>query len=129
MEETEPRIPPDVIHLSATEVRASWSSTAARVAQQQVRVIVERYGMPEAVIISPMDFRRLLRVEQGEVAAGVDQIVGDTEEQTRALQIVRRLQAVATDILHTQVDELVNTVVRRILEEYGAFDTRNPPDM
>lgn len=114
MEEVEAEIPSDVLRLSATEVRSNWSATLEQVAVEQRRIIVERHGMPQAVMISPAVFRRLLTMERQEPQAAV-------------VQVVSRVQEIATEILHRQVDELITTVVRRVLEEYTAPDTPNPP--
>lgn len=124
MEEGQPQIPPEEVHLSTTELRTSMSQIIKQVARREVRVIVERYSDPQAVLISPDDFQRLLRVEQ----EGATTTAAGVEEQASVVQIVTRLQAIVTDIIHTQVDDIVHTAMRRILDEYAIPNVPNPPN-
>jgi prevent-host-death family protein len=50
--------------VKASEARAQWSQLINKVARRQVRVIVEKSGIPVAAIISAEDLERLSRFEQ-----------------------------------------------------------------
>lgn len=49
--------------VKASDARSHWSSVLDRVRRGEVRIVVERSGAPVAVLISPADLSRLLRVE------------------------------------------------------------------
>lgn len=124
MEEAGPGAPPELIRRSTTELRTTVGETVRQVARQEVRVIVERYGQPQAVLISPADFQRLLSVEQERAGQGTT----GAQEQADVVQIVTRLHAIVTDIVHTQVDSIIDTAIRRIIEEYAGFISPNRPN-
>ena len=49
--------------IQASEARANWSQLLNRVIRERARVIVEKSGLPVAVLISTQDLERLNRLE------------------------------------------------------------------
>lgn len=50
--------------MKATEARAQWSSLLNSVFRRDIRVIVEKSGVPVAAIVSAQDLERLQRLEE-----------------------------------------------------------------
>jgi prevent-host-death family protein len=54
---------PESRTMSASQVRSHWSEVVERVHHGDARVIVERSGIPVAVVISPQDYELFLKSE------------------------------------------------------------------
>ncbi len=65
--------------ISATEARVHFGQWLRRVAEQDVTLVVERGGKPEAVVLSMEAYARLLSTRQAEEA-------GDALSRARALR-------------------------------------------
>ncbi len=92
--------------IKATDVRAQWSEVVNKVARKEVRVVVEKSGVPVAAIVSADDLEQLnqldaQRAERFKLLAGMRERFADrTEEQivddvTRVIAEVREEARIA----------------------------------
>jgi prevent-host-death family protein len=91
--------------MSATEVRRGWSQTLDTVFRRQERVIVEKRGVPVAVLISADDLTRLERLE------------ADWDEP---FKVIDRVRAAFADVPDEELEREVDKAVAEARAELRA---------
>ena len=92
---------PTVLHMGISDARAKLTSVVNGVYRGETRIVVEKSGIPVAVVISPGDLARLDRLDRREAEdwAFVDEIrarfadVSEDELMRRAVESVREVRA------------------------------------
>lgn len=84
--------------IAASEARQNFSSLLNRVFRERDRVVIEKSGIPIAVLVSTEDYKRLQRVD---------------EETARRMELVERFRAPFRDV---DQDELQRELDRALAE-------------
>jgi len=126
---------PELESLSVSQARQHFSETLNRVYRDEVRVVVEKSGIPVGAIVSPRDLRYLQRrdanrdrllaairetqeafanVDPEELDREIEKAIAEVEdERRRALQVLRESQAAFDDV---PLDEIEREVARAVAE-------------
>lgn len=121
--------------MSVSQARLQFSETLNRVYRGEVRVVVEKSGIPVGAIVSPQDLKYLQRrdasrdrllaamretqaafadIDPEELDREIEKAIADVEDERRyALQILRESQAAFDD---APPDEIEREVVRAVAE-------------
>lgn len=89
--------------MSVSEARQKFSETLDRVRQEDVRIVVEKSGIPVAAVVSVDDMRRLERLEK------------DRAERMRdlreALQMTREeFRGIPGDVIEREIQKAIDEV-------------------
>ena len=88
--------------MKASDVRQHWSKLLNQVFRKEVRVLVEKSGIPVAAIVSAEDFKRLKQLEQ------------QREEDFKALDATREA---FKDVPPEEIEREVTRAIRAIRAE------------
>ncbi len=101
MRESEPVIQT----MSVTQVRENWSKTLRAVVTRRTRIVLEKAGVPVAVLISPQDLERLRRYEA---------------ERTARFSVIDRMRESLTDVPDEELEREVASAVSDVRAEMRA---------
>lgn len=85
--------------LKASDVRSNWSQLLNKVFKEQVRVIVEKSGIPIAAVISADDLARLTRLET---------------ERNERFKVLNRMREAFKDIPDEEIERQVDKAVAEV---------------
>ena len=85
--------------LKASDVRQQWSQLLNKVFRNQMRVIVEKSGIPVAAVISAEDLTRLTQLEE------------QRKERFKALD---RIREAFKDIPAEKIEQEVNKAIKQV---------------
>lgn len=88
-----------------TEARSHLSELVNQVAREETRVVIEKHGVPVAVIVSPRDLRRL------EV---------DVEREKRQIEVITRIGEAFADVSEEEIEREVAKALAEVRAEMRA---------
>ena len=101
---------PTIETMKATEARVRWGRILNEVDQGNLRVVVEKRGIPVAALVSVRDFERLQRLEAG---------------RERDFEALARTRAAFADVPDEELEREVERAVAEVRQElYGTPPTR-----
>jgi prevent-host-death family protein len=97
--------------MKASDVRQQWSKLLNQVFRKEVRVLVEKSGIPVAAIVSAEDFKRLTRLE---------------EELRRDFTIIHEMREAFKDVPPEELEREVSRAIRQVREEKRQYPAATP---
>jgi len=97
--------------MKASDVRQHWSKLLNQVFRKEVRVLVEKSGIPVAAIVSAEDFKRLARLD---------------EELRRDFTIMDEMREAFKDVPPEEIEREVSRAISQVREEQRQHPAATP---
>lgn len=97
--------------MKASDVRQHWSKLLNQVFRKEVRVLVEKSGIPVAAIVSAEDLKRLARLE---------------EELRRDFTILDEMREAFKDVPPEEIEREVSRAISQVREEKRQHPAATP---
>jgi prevent-host-death family protein len=91
--------------VSFTEARSHLSNLVNKVAREEMRVVIEKHGVPVGALVSPRDLRDLERI---------------AERRSQQIAAMRRIGAAFADVSDEELDREVSKALAEVREEMRA---------